>query len=210
MLTPTQIICANAGDSRACLKVGDEVIPLSFDHKPPHEKEEARIRRYGMVVCDGRVDGILAVARAFGDHIFKQHSILGAENQAVTANPDFVVRDRTDQDEFLVIACDGIWDTKTNEECVKYLDEKIKAQNGLNEWHDLTDPIETMLEEITADAWRYPTNGGTTDNCSCCVIYFNKTMGYTKTAVKPESPQRKRDEPSWMLGSDERIAEEEA
>jgi len=87
-----------------------------------------------------------------------------------------VERKRTDDDKFIVIACDGIWDVKTNESCVEYLDNKIKEKGGMKQWHDLTDPIEDLLEDICADTWRRPTNGGTTDNCSCVVVYFNNNI----------------------------------
>ena len=39
LITQTQIICANAGDSRAAMKNSSKTIPLSFDHKPNDEGE---------------------------------------------------------------------------------------------------------------------------------------------------------------------------
>lgn len=151
LITPDKIICANIGDSRAILKTGDQVVALSEDHKPNDPKEKERIKNYGMVVsADGRVDGILAVARAFGDFYFKSKmEAMGPAAQAVTADPDFKVVTRSSADKFIVIACDGIWDVKGNQECADFIEGKID-ERGLEEWHDLTDPIEIMLDDICA------------------------------------------------------------
>jgi len=133
------------------MKMKDKVVPLSHDHKPTDPRERARIETYGMSVCDDRVDGVLAVARALGDFAFKQKPILKPEGQAVTCIPDFIELDRTPEDQYIVIACDGIWDCKSNDETVAYLDKEIFDQKGLKKWRDLTDPIEKMLDSIVAD-----------------------------------------------------------
>ena len=140
-----------------------------------------------MVVSDNRVDGILAVSRSLGDFAFKQKPILGAAGQAVSAVPEFETYERSNLDQFIVIACDGIWDCKSNEECVEYLTSEIEDQKGgLKEWHNLTDPIEKMLESICAEQPR--ASKGTTDNCSCIVLYFHQNMGYNKSGTKPRTP----------------------
>jgi len=51
--------------------------------------------------------GDLAPSRALGDFLFKQNSEMSPEEQAVTANPEITIHDITEEDEFLVIACDG-------------------------------------------------------------------------------------------------------
>jgi protein phosphatase 2C family protein 2/3 len=53
------------------------------------------------------VNGNLALSRAIGDFEFKKSAELAPEQQIVTAYPDVVVHDLGDDDEFLVIACDG-------------------------------------------------------------------------------------------------------
>lgn len=62
-----------------------------------------------------RVDGELALSRAFGDHQFKDRNNMKPEEQAVTAFPDVSVKVRNAADEFVIVACDGIWDCVTNE-----------------------------------------------------------------------------------------------
>ena len=55
----------------------------------------------------GRVNGNLALSRAIGDFEFKKSADLPPESQIVTAFPDVSVHEISDDDEFLVIACDG-------------------------------------------------------------------------------------------------------
>ena len=73
-----------------------------------------------------RVDGELALSRAFGDHQFKDREQSKAEEQAVTAMPDITVRARNAADDYVFVACDGIWDCVTNEQCAKKLNDYIK------------------------------------------------------------------------------------
>lgn len=69
--------------------------------------EKARINAAGGFVDFGRVNGNLALSRAIGDFEFKKSAELSPEQQIVTAFPDVTVHDITDDDEFLVVACDG-------------------------------------------------------------------------------------------------------
>ena len=55
----------------------------------------------------GRVNGNLALSRAIGDFEFKKSAELSPEQQIVTAFPDVITHPICDDDEFLVIACDG-------------------------------------------------------------------------------------------------------
>lgn len=87
--------------------------PLSFDHKPQNEGEKARICAAGGFVDFGRVNGNLALSRAIGDFEFKKSADLPPEQQIVTAYPDVTVHEIGDEDEFLVIACDGELESET-------------------------------------------------------------------------------------------------
>lgn len=69
--------------------------------------EKARITAAGGFVDFGRVNGNLALSRAIGDFEFKKSAELAPEQQIVTAYPDVVVHEMSDDDEFLVLACDG-------------------------------------------------------------------------------------------------------
>ena len=67
LVTDDKIFCANAGDSRSILKQGIDTIPLSYDHKPTDSTEMNRIVKANHHVSQARVDGALALSRAFGD-----------------------------------------------------------------------------------------------------------------------------------------------
>ena len=71
--------------------------------------EKARISAAGGFVDFGRVNGNLALSRAIGDFEFKKRADLSPEQQIVTAFPDVIKHAITDDDEFLVIACDGTY-----------------------------------------------------------------------------------------------------
>ena len=83
---------------------------LSEDHKPTDAPELCRIKQAGGEVgADARVNGGLNVSRALGDHFYKKNSCLPLAEQMITAMPDVRVRDISEEDEFIVLACDGIW-----------------------------------------------------------------------------------------------------
>ena len=112
LISDTHIIVANSGDSRSVLGTNKGMKPMSYDHKPYNQIEQARIVAAGSSVSAKRVNGDLAVSRAFGDFCYKQAKNVEAAKQAVTVDPDFIIHERTENDEFLILACDGIWDGK--------------------------------------------------------------------------------------------------
>jgi len=112
IITATHVICANTGDSRGILFSNGTTIPMSFDHKPCNEIEQARIEKAGGCVSMRRVNGDLAVSRALGDYSYKQRFDLEAEQQQVSAEPDIEIHARSSGDEFLLLCCDGIWFVK--------------------------------------------------------------------------------------------------
>ncbi|KAJ8950980.1 hypothetical protein NQ318_006364 [Aromia moschata] len=120
-----KLYCANVGDSRAIASISGKAEPLSKDHKPNNPEEYDRITAAGGWVDSNRVNGNLALSRALGDFVFKRNSDKGPEEQIVTAYPDIEERTITPDWEFLVLACDGIWDVMSNEEVVSYVRENI-------------------------------------------------------------------------------------
>ena len=71
VVTPNHIVCANAGDSRCVLGTNANIKHMSEDHKPTNPLERQRIYEAGGTVHAARVDGDLAVSRAFGDFVYK-------------------------------------------------------------------------------------------------------------------------------------------
>lgn len=130
LLAKGEIICANAGDSRAVLYRGTTVIPLSSDHKPSNAAEKTRIEKAGGSVDSHRVNGLLALSRAIGDFDFKANHNLSWEEQMVTALPDIVRVKSIPGDAFIVIACDGIWDVLSNEECCNIVSKGLRETDN--------------------------------------------------------------------------------
>ena len=104
------------------------VQPLSYDHKPNNELETKRILAAGGWVEFNRVNGNLALSRALGDFVFKKNENKKAEDQIVTAYPDVDMKDLTSDHEFIVLACDGIWDVLSNEEVLEFVRTRIAQQ----------------------------------------------------------------------------------
>lgn len=127
LIKNNRLYCANAGDSRAVACINGEVEVLSLDHKPNNEAETKRIYEGGGWVEFNRVNGNLALSRALGDFVFKKNESKKPEEQIVTAYPDVEIRDITEDYEFLVLACDGIWDVMTNQEVVDFCRERIAS-----------------------------------------------------------------------------------
>lgn len=160
LLTPSHIICANAGDSRAILRRNGSVLPLSFDHKPNNLPEMERINQSGGFVKCKRVDGDLAVSRGLGDFSYKSNETLPVEQQKVIPEPEFVVYPRnTEQDEFIVLACDGVWDVATNEECSTFI-------------QTLLDEGETDLGMICEEAIDTCLDKNSRDNMTIAMVTF--------------------------------------
>lgn len=74
----------------------------------------------------GRVDGDLAVSRGFGDFAYKGVAALPAREQRVSCIPDIKIVERTDNDEVLLLACDGLWDVMSNEQSMLAMREMFK------------------------------------------------------------------------------------
>jgi len=127
VVTDNHLVVANAGDSRCILSRAGKAVALTEDHKPTNEDEFARIMKAGGFVADGRVNGSLNLSRALGDLEYKQVSHLPPEEQMVTANPEVRKLRLTPDDEFLILACDGIWDVLTNEEAVAFVRSRLLA-----------------------------------------------------------------------------------
>ena len=103
MITPTHIVCANVGDSRCVLGLQPtevrSTIALSDDHKPSNEEEKLRIEKAGGFVLFDRVNGELAMSRAFGDFQYKSDTNLTLAEQLVLPIPDIAVHVRSSLDE---------------------------------------------------------------------------------------------------------------
>ncbi|KAF9060651.1 phosphatase 2C-like domain-containing protein [Rhodocollybia butyracea] len=139
------LYCANAGDARGVLCRAGKAVRLTYDHKGSDKQEAKRITDAGGFVMGGRVNGVLAVTRSLGDSSMKEF-VVGAPYTTET--------ELCDEDEFLILACDGLWDV-------------IGDQAAVNQ-------IKTMNDAQTASnhLLRYALNNHTTDNVTVVVVRF--------------------------------------
>ncbi|KAF7669388.1 hypothetical protein LDENG_00193110 [Lucifuga dentata] len=165
-----QLIVANAGDSRCVVSERGKAVDMSYDHKPEDEVELARIKNAGgKVTMDGRVNGGLNLSRAVGDHFYKRNKALPPEEQMISAMPDVKVLTLNEDHDFMVIACDGIWNVLSSQEVVDFISERIKVdQTG--KARSLSSIVEELLDHCLAP----DTSGDGTgcDNMTCIIITF--------------------------------------
>ena len=94
-------------------------------------EEKSRIEKAGGSVMIQRINGSLAVSRALGDFEYKMEPKLSPTEQLVSPEPDVSCLERENNDEFLLLACDGVWDVMSNEEVISFILAKMKITNDL-------------------------------------------------------------------------------
>uniref|UniRef100_A0A7N0UNQ1 protein-serine/threonine phosphatase n=1 Tax=Kalanchoe fedtschenkoi TaxID=63787 RepID=A0A7N0UNQ1_KALFE len=147
---------ANAGDCRAVLGKRGRAVELSKDHKPNCTSERQRIEELGGVVYDGYLNGQLSVARALGDWHMK-----GAKGSLcpLSAEPELQEMLLTDEDEFLIMGCDGLWDVMSSQCAVSMARKELMIHN---------DP-ERCSRELVREALKR----STCDNLTVIVVCFS-------------------------------------
>lgn len=68
------------------------------------------------------MNGIIAISRAIGDWEYKNPQFKPEDNM-VTAVPEIQVEQLRPDHDFLIIACDGIWDCLTSQQAVDFVYE---------------------------------------------------------------------------------------
>ncbi|KAJ5310177.1 uncharacterized protein N7443_002638 [Penicillium atrosanguineum] len=152
---------ANVGDARIVLCRNGKALRLSYDHKGSDENEGKRISNAGGLILNNRVNGVLAVTRALGDAYLKD---------LVTGHPyttETVIQ--PDADEFIILACDGLWDVCSDQEAVDLIRNVQDAQHA----------SKILVDHALA---RF-----STDNLSCMVIRLdsNRVRDVVNSKAEP-------------------------
>ena len=137
LVSRNTLYVANAGDSRCVISRDGRAIEMSMDHKPDLPQERDRIVRAGGMVEDGRVMGNLNLSRSIGDLEYKKNNSIPPKDQMISAFPDVKIEELGPRDEFLVLACDGVWDMLTSQECITFVAQRFKNK-----------PIEQIAEDV--------------------------------------------------------------
>ncbi|CAB4288379.1 unnamed protein product [Prunus armeniaca] len=161
ILSGCQIITSNCGDSRAILCRGTETIPLTVDQKPDREDELLRIEGGGGKVINwngARVFGVLAMSRAIGDRYLRPWII---------PVPEISFTTRTDEDECLILASDGLWDVMTNEEVGEVARHLLRRRRrSISSLTDDIPPAQAVADYLTEIAY----GRNSSDNISIIVV----------------------------------------
>jgi serine/threonine protein phosphatase PrpC len=175
ILTKNQIISGNVGDSRAVMgryTNGQWInIDLTKDQKPDNPEEKERIIKRG-----GRIEAYkdengndfgpkrvwlktadipgLAMSRSFGDEV--------AASVGTISEPEIKYFDITDDDKFIIIASDGIWEFISSKECVNIIKDFYLKK-------DLKGCLKYLLNESSK---RWIKEEEVIDDITCVLIFF--------------------------------------
>merc|ERR1712084_140956 len=160
-------------------------IDMSNDHKPCVPDEQRRTVY--------RVNNSLSLSRSIGDLAQKKTPGLGPENQAVTALPELIRGSRSPKDEFIVIACDGIWDVMTSQQVINFVRERLRK--GL-----MPEEVSRALIARCLSPDPKETKGLGTDNMTCIIVVLAappRTTSIRSQLGLPTVLKSRFSRPSW-------------
>lgn len=180
------IYCANTGDSRAVLCRAGVPVPLSTDHKPHNADERSRIVSAGGEVHCVMTDraafccfaakkvpqgaerlwpGGFSVSRAIGDIDYKDLRRKKCKVVNVLIHrPDITVTTISPDDQFIIIATDGLWDVVSNQVACELVAKEItRCKRKDRHW------VPSQVAQKLADK---AYSLGSEDNITVVVILF--------------------------------------
>ncbi|TRY85698.1 hypothetical protein DNTS_013245 [Danionella cerebrum] len=174
LLSPEHLYFINCGDSRALLCRNGHVCFSTMDHKPCDPREKERIQNAGGSVMIQRVNGSLAVSRALGDYDYKCVEGKGPTEQLVSPEPEvFEIARSDEEDEFFVLACDGVWDVMSNEELCAFVRSRL----------EVTEDLERVCNEVVDTCL----HKGSRDNMSAVLVCLPNAPQVSEDAVRRDA-----------------------
>jgi protein phosphatase 2C family protein 2/3 len=167
-----KLYIANAGDCRAVLSRKGKAIDLSIDQKPSSQGEMERIKNAGGFVEDGYVNGLLGVSRAFGDWHLEGLKGQGGKVGPLTVDPEVEKTRLTEDDEFLILACDGLWDVFSSQNAIDVARSSLRQHN---------DPA-IAARELAEEALRRDSSDNVSVVCVCLTREAPKKETFIRTA----------------------------
>jgi protein phosphatase 2C family protein 2/3 len=199
LLRENNLIVSNVGDSRAVMarktQTNDEAtatatwqaIDLSKDQNPDMPEEQSRIESMGGFVSPPPEPGLsarvwldvgctqigLAMSRSLGDHAVKQVGVI--------AEPVVTQHEVTEEDDFVILATDGVWEFISSEEAVGIVSENLHR--------GATKACQTLIEAAAAK-W-HDEEGDYRDDITALVIRLQHLWSSPSTTTAlPKSPQK--------------------
>ncbi|KAJ0032049.1 hypothetical protein Pint_14716 [Pistacia integerrima] len=159
MIFGRSLLVANAGDCRAVLSRRGAAVELSKDHKPCCKIERIRVESLGGYVDDDYLNGQLGVTRALGDWHLEGMKEIGGRGGPLSAEPELKLVTLTNEDEFLIIGSDGIWDVFSSQNAVDFSRRRLQEHNDLK----------LCCKEIVGEAKKR----GSRDNLTVVMVSFH-------------------------------------
>eukprot|EP01065_Artemidia_motanka_P049925 TRINITY_DN8417_c5_g1_i1.p1 TRINITY_DN8417_c5_g1~~TRINITY_DN8417_c5_g1_i1.p1 ORF type:complete len:686 (+),score=137.15 TRINITY_DN8417_c5_g1_i1:64-2058(+) len=213
----TRLHFAWAGDSEAFLSREGRVMPLTSPHRPDNEDERRRVEEKGgrvrSVGGNLRVDGVVGVTRAIGGRTCAMHLSHEPETGSVEITPD---------DDFAVLATDGVWDVLSPQEVLEFVAaeraavddrvrEVLRARKSRRASCSTEEPGSRRGSQAAGDG-DVPTGSGTwdygkiaeklcceavkrksSDNCSALIAFFNHpVLDAAPAPAASRRPSRRR------------------
>jgi len=180
------IVSANVGDSRAVLARGSRAVSLTRDHKPDDEHEKKRILAMGETIewdpyCQVSRVKNLSLSRAIGDRFAKP--VVSGEVEIQLFPLGDLPCETGDEDDFIVLASDGLWDVMTSQNCVDYATKRlnptsaqVKSMSKKELLHHKISRRKNMSRFMANEAMRR----GSCDNICVVIVWLNEPKGVTE------------------------------
>lgn len=155
LLIGRKLLVANAGDCRCILsRKNGTVVALSKDHVATDSTERSRVEaRGGYVSMTGRVQGRLMVSRAIGDRPVKRY---------ISSTPEVTTTDISDDDDFIILASDGLWDVVSSQEAATLVRSTVRVPD-------------LAAKRLALKAIEL----GSDDNVSVIVVFFGGNVSFS-------------------------------
>jgi len=146
-----------------------EMLTLTVDHRPEgNDEERERLQNLGIEVSsDGYVHGRIGVSRAFGDWAWDA----GEKCKGLLCQPDVSAFEITSDAEFLLLACDGVFEKMTNREAGQIVRRRLRTTG------DPKDAAEALVKNASKR------NGS--DNLSAVIVLFQRPVDVAVERTAP-------------------------
>jgi serine/threonine protein phosphatase PrpC len=121
----------------------------------------------------------LNLSRSLGDFQYKRRKDLGHEAQIITCAPDCKAVARSAHDEFIVIACDGIWDVLSNQDAVDFVRQRLEHCT------EISSITQSLLDRCLASSPKLSLGIGC-DNMTCVIVDLRPARRPRNNACKDE------------------------
>lgn len=172
------IVSANVGDSRAVLGHKYQAIDLTRDHKPDDEYERKRILSMGETIewdSYSQVSRVknLSLSRAIGDRFAKP--VVSGEVE-IQLFPMKEMDANGTEDDFIILASDGLWDVMTSQNCVDFVAKRLKPSKVQARTMSKTELVQQKIsrrQNMSRFVANEATRRGSCDNICVVIIWLN-------------------------------------